>query len=242
MTGGPDAMHHHQGAARTHLLFPVHACSTDMTDVDIVMVFVDSTGTVWAMDMWSIGDKPRFDTDFGSPDNIDRASLAGSVKDGVTTVTFQRPLDTGDRSRDAVIRSGRMDVIFAWSLQPVQPGVDGGMAYHGASRGTISVDFFSGSSSCGSVGVTSTIQVSGVASRIRLISVSPRLVCTTPDSARGDTVHCLVRHRTCRHHRRSLLPARKLVAQVPQQLAEGRCRRRTYVECGGTHECRRLLA
>lgn len=83
-----------------------------MKDADILIFAVDANGKVLYEDHF--GTTPtghKKDTDLGGQDNI--TILSGSEKEGVTTVTFSIPLNSGD-SYDKVLAAGRkITVLFA---------------------------------------------------------------------------------------------------------------------------------
>lgn len=77
-----------------------------MTDADYITGWVIGNN-VYIYDTWTVGESlPPADTELGGTDDI--TLIRGEEKDGVTTIVFSRPLDTGDTAADAVIINGDM--------------------------------------------------------------------------------------------------------------------------------------
>jgi len=113
--------------------------SRTMADSDMVFGYVDGTGTAVVYDQWSfdpVGPHPS-DTSLGG--TYDITAFNGTEADGVTTIEFVRPLDTGDPRDNVIPTQGSMRIIWA-------TGSSDTIGMHSrAGFGTI--DFFTGEAS-----------------------------------------------------------------------------------------------
>ena len=86
-----------------------------MKDADYILAYVDN-GTVYARDDWGTGNTSHGpDTGQGGTDNV--TAISGAESDGVTTVTFSVPLDSGDRYDKTFAPGKSHTVLLAYGAE-----------------------------------------------------------------------------------------------------------------------------
>eukprot|EP01098_Paradermamoeba_levis_P010867 TRINITY_DN4581_c0_g8_i1.p1 TRINITY_DN4581_c0_g8~~TRINITY_DN4581_c0_g8_i1.p1 ORF type:complete len:415 (+),score=109.72 TRINITY_DN4581_c0_g8_i1:517-1761(+) len=105
-----------------------------MQNLDAIIGGVDGDGHVFIGDYFApIMGRPSLDIEIFGADDIMEA--AGSQIDGITTLKFKRKAVTGDRFDKPISNAGPTKVSFAYNEET------DALAYHGPTRGVVTVDF-----------------------------------------------------------------------------------------------------
>lgn len=100
-----------------------------MTNADMVLAWIGDDGNPIINDYWSTGRKPpQPDTVLGGSNDVEQPLITRA--NGITHVTFQRAMDTGDPFDKVLLKqAGRVSMMFAW-----RDGSPGDLSFHGANN------------------------------------------------------------------------------------------------------------